>query len=45
MDMKFGTWNVKSLGWEVSLKTEASELVRYNLDLVAVQEVGWILGK
>jgi hypothetical protein len=39
MDMRFGTWNVRSL-WRVgSLKTLASELAKYHLDLVVVQDV------
>jgi exonuclease III len=42
MDMRFGTWNVRSLYRAGSLKTIASELAKYNLDLVAVQEVTFI---
>jgi exonuclease III len=39
MDMRFGTWNVRSLYRSVSLKTVARELGKYKLDLVGVQEV------
>jgi len=39
MDMRFGTWNVGSLYRAGLLKTVASELGKYNLYLVAVQEV------
>jgi exonuclease III len=44
MDMKFGTWNVRSLYRAGSRKTVTSELAKYNLDLVAVQEVRWDKG-
>jgi len=40
MGMRFGTWNVRSLFRAGSLKTAASELAKYKLDLVAVQ-VTW----
>jgi len=33
--MRFGVWNVRSLYREGSLKAVASELAKYNLDLVA----------
>jgi exonuclease III len=39
MDMRFGTWNVRSLYRAGSLKTVARELGKYKLDLVGVQEV------
>jgi exonuclease III len=39
MDMRFGTWNVRSLCRAGSLKTVAEELSKYKLDLVGVQEV------
>jgi hypothetical protein len=39
--MRFGTWNVRSLYRAGSLKTVSSELSRYKLDLVGVQEVRW----
>jgi hypothetical protein len=41
MDMRFGTWNVRSLYRTGSLKTVANEMAKCNLDLVAVQEVRW----
>jgi hypothetical protein len=33
MDMRFGTWNVRSLYRAGSLKTVCRELARYKLDL------------
>jgi hypothetical protein len=42
MNMGFGTWNVRSLCGMGALKTVASELAEYNLDLVAVQEARWV---
>ena len=40
-DMRFGTWNVKSL-YRAGLFTAATrELARCKLDLVGVQEVRW----
>jgi exonuclease III len=44
MDMKFGTWNVRSLYRSGSLKTVARELRKYKLDLVGLQEVRWDKG-
>jgi hypothetical protein len=41
MDMRFGTWNVRSLYRVGSLMTVSRELVRYKLDLVGAQEVRW----
>jgi hypothetical protein len=43
MDMRFGTWNVRSMYREVSLRAVAEEISKYTckLDLVGVQEVGW----
>jgi exonuclease III len=40
-DMSFGTWNVRSMYWSVSLMTVVRELAKYKLDLVGVQEVRW----
>jgi hypothetical protein len=40
MDVRFGTWNVKSLYRSGSLKMVARELGKYKLDLVGVQ-VRW----
>jgi hypothetical protein len=34
MDMRFGTWNVRSLYKAGSLMTVSRELARYKLDLV-----------
>jgi exonuclease III len=39
MDMRFGTWNDRSLYRSGSFKTVARELGKYRLDLVGVQEV------
>jgi exonuclease III len=41
MDMKFRTWNVRSLYRSGSLKTVEKELGKYKLDLPGVQEVRW----
>jgi exonuclease III len=41
MDMRFGTWNVRSPYRSGSFKTVARELGKYKLDLVGVQEVRW----
>jgi exonuclease III len=41
MDMRFGTWNVRSLYRTGSLMTVSRELSRYRLDLVGMQEVRW----
>ena len=40
-DIKFGTWNVRSLYRAGSLKAAARELARYKLDVVGVQEFRW----
>jgi exonuclease III len=39
MDMKFGTWNVRSMYRVGSLRAVAEEISKYKLDLVGVQEV------
>jgi hypothetical protein len=44
MDMRFGTWKVRSLYRAGSIMTVASEISKYKLDLVGVQEVGWDRG-
>jgi hypothetical protein len=41
MDMRFGTWNIRSLYRVGSLMTISRELSRYILDLVGAQEVRW----
>jgi hypothetical protein len=37
IDTRFGTWNVRSLYREGSLKTVATELTKCNSDLVAIR--------
>jgi hypothetical protein len=44
MDMRFGTWKVRSLYRAGSLMAVSKELARYKLDLVGVQEVRWVGG-
>jgi exonuclease III len=44
MDMRFGTWNLRSLYRSGSLMTVVRELARYKLDVVFVQEVRWDKG-
>jgi hypothetical protein len=44
MDMRFGTWNVRSLYRIGSLTTVARELGKCTLELVGVQEVRWERG-
>jgi hypothetical protein len=39
MDMRFGTWNVRSRYRAGSLRAIAEEISEYNLHLVGVQEV------
>jgi hypothetical protein len=41
MDMRFDTWNIRSLYRVGSLITVSKELSRYRLDLVGVQEGRW----
>ena len=41
MDMRFGTWNVRSLYRAGALGLVTSELHRCRMDLVGVQEVRW----
>jgi exonuclease III len=41
MDMRFGTWNVRSMYRAGSLRAVVEEILKYNLDLVGVQEVRW----
>jgi hypothetical protein len=44
-DMRYGTWNIRSLygsGW---LTTVARELSRYKINAVGVQEVTWDKGR
>jgi exonuclease III len=44
MEMRFGTWNVRSLYRSGFLKTVSGELAKYKLDLVGIQEVRWDKG-
>ena len=44
MNMRLGTWNVRSLYRSGSLTTVARELARCKLDLVGLQEVRWDRG-
>jgi hypothetical protein len=41
MDMRFGTWNVKTLYRAGTPMTAAKEISKYNLDLVVAQEARW----
>jgi exonuclease III len=41
MDMRFGTWNVRSIYRARSLRVVAEEISKYKLDLVGVQQVRW----
>jgi exonuclease III len=41
MDMRFGTWNVRSMYRAGSLRVVAEEISKYKLDLVGLQEVRW----
>jgi exonuclease III len=41
MDIRFRSWNVRSLYRAGSLVTVSKELSNYTLDLVGVQEVRW----
>jgi hypothetical protein len=45
MDIRFGTWNVRSLCRIGSLETVAIRLAKCNLDLVVVQEVRYDSGE
>jgi exonuclease III len=38
MDMRFGTWNVRSIYRAGLLRVVAEEILKYELDLVGVQE-------
>jgi len=42
--MKLGTWNVRCFYRAGYLKAAATELARYKLDVVGVQEVSWDKG-
>jgi hypothetical protein len=40
--MRFGKWNGRRFYRVGSLRTGTGEMVKYNLDLVAIQEVRWV---
>jgi hypothetical protein len=44
MDVRFGTWNVRSLCMSGLLKTVARGLGKYTLGIMGVQEVRWEKG-
>jgi hypothetical protein len=44
MDMRFGTWIVRSMYRAGSPRAVAEEMSKYKLDLVGVQEVRWDRG-
>jgi exonuclease III len=44
MDMRFGTWNVRSMYRAGSLRAVAEKISKRKLDLVGVQEVKWVGG-
>jgi exonuclease III len=44
MDMRFGTWNVRSLYRAGLLRTVVEEISKFKLDLVGIQEVRWDRG-
>jgi exonuclease III len=41
MDMRFGTWNIRSMYRAGSLRTVTEEISKYKFDLMGVQEVRW----
>ena len=43
-DVRFGTWNVRSLYGASSLTAAARELARHKLDLLGMQEDRWTKG-
>jgi hypothetical protein len=44
MNMRFGTWNVKSMYRADLLRVVGEEISKYKLDSVGVQEVRWDRG-
>jgi hypothetical protein len=44
MDMRFGTWNVRSMHRAGSFRAVSEEISKYKLELVGVQEVRWDRG-
>jgi hypothetical protein len=41
MDIRFGTWNIRSIHRAGSLRVVGKEISKYKLHLVGVQEVRW----
>jgi exonuclease III len=41
MDMRFGTWNIRSLYRAGAPRTVVEKISEYKLDLVEIQEVRW----
>jgi hypothetical protein len=41
MDMRLGTWNVRSMYRAGSLRAAVAEISKYKLDLVGVKEIRW----
>jgi hypothetical protein len=44
MDMRFGTWNVRSMYRAGSLRAVMEDISKYKLHLVGVHEVRWDVG-
>jgi hypothetical protein len=44
MDVRFGTWNVRSMYRAGSFRTVAEEISKYRLVLMGVQEIRWDRG-
>jgi hypothetical protein len=44
MDMRFGTWNVRSMHRAGSLRVVGEEISKCKLDLVGVQKIRWDIG-
>jgi hypothetical protein len=44
MDMKFGTWNARSIYNAGLLTSVVEEVSKYKLNLVGVQEIRWNRG-
>jgi hypothetical protein len=44
VNIRFGTWNVRSFNRAGLLMTVAKEILKYKLDLARVQEVRWDRG-
>jgi hypothetical protein len=41
MDMRFGSWNVRSIYRAGSFRAEGEQISKYKLDLVGIQKVRW----